>query len=106
MATKLRKIATPWNLPHGEDFSKACTTARRAICIELKRRFKHGRETSGVRLAKDTSRWHHPQLNYFCGEGTMKCPICPNGILTYRRDDYAGHVSGYCSTSECVNWLE
>lgn len=80
-------------------------TARDAILLDLARRWNGG-NTTEVSMPKDTSRFYKPQINYFCGSGTMPCPICKTGALHYSRSSYNGHVMATCSTKDCVMWRE
>jgi hypothetical protein len=80
--------------------------AREAILAELKRRWIEDRHTGGITCPVDLSKFFHPQTNYFCGQGTMDCPICSVGTLRYYRNNYNGHVHAACSTDGCVNWME
>lgn len=81
------------------------TVAREAILQELRRRWKEDRGID-ITAPADTSRFHHPQANYFCGNGTMDCPVCGSGKLQYKRSNYNGHVHAKCSTDGCVAWQE
>jgi hypothetical protein len=85
--------------------SQEINVAREAILQELRRRFKEDRGF-GITAPSDISRFHHPQTNYFCGEGTMQCPICRTGKLHYLRSSHNGHVHARCETEGCVTWRE
>lgn len=81
------------------------TVAREAILQELRRRWKEDR-AGGVTAPADIHRFCHPQTNYFCGAGSMDCPICRTGKLQYERSSHNGHVHARCSTDGCVAWME
>lgn len=38
--------------------------------------------------------------------GTIKCPCCEDGKLSFSRSGYNGHVHAKCSTDDCVAWME
>ncbi len=40
------------------------------------------------------------------GSGRFKCPICPDGILSYSVASVNGHMHAACSTDTCVRWME
>jgi hypothetical protein len=80
------------------------TVAREAILQDLRRRWKE--RENGITAPRDISRFHHPQTNYFCGNGTMPCPICGTGKLNYWRKSYNGHVHAACETIDCISWVE
>jgi hypothetical protein len=81
--------------------------ARAAILDELKARAK--RESGFGRPVPA----HHlvvarlpDQKHYWCGFGTMSCPVCHSGTLSYTRAARNGHVSASCTTEGCVQWCE
>lgn len=39
------------------------------------------------------------------GADSLKCPLCPDGILRYTVASYNGHMHAGC-TSGCVSWME
>lgn len=39
------------------------------------------------------------------GDGEMPCPVCHSGTLCYSKASN-GHVSGFCTSKNCVNWME
>lgn len=78
--------------------------ARDAILEDLKLRFKSGDRS--VKIPENTDRFYKPQLNYFCGSGTIPCPVCNSGSLMYSRATYNGHVHARCTTKDCVAWME
>ena len=39
------------------------------------------------------------------GQGSIKCPLCPDGTISYVVASYNGHMSGGCS-SGCISWME
>lgn len=82
------------------------STARAAILNELARRWKDDGKVTQIKIPSDLSRFVKPQINYFCGSGKMKCPICNSGELSYSRSTYNGHVHARCSTNDCVWWME
>ncbi len=81
------------------------TVAREAILQELRRRWKEDRGF-GVTAPADITRFHQPQTNYFCGQGSMDCPICRTGKLQYLRSNRNGHVHARCSSPGCVAFDE
>jgi hypothetical protein len=40
------------------------------------------------------------------GNGEVKCPICPDGIIKYSVADLNGHIWGCCRTKNCVRWMQ
>lgn len=86
-----------------DQYSNSVTVARGAILDELRRRWLARDE---ITVPTDTSHFHHPQKNYYCGQGVMPCPICRTGQLSYSRSQFNGHVRAACSTSDCVRWME
>lgn len=81
-------------------------TARKAIVTDLYARY-HDHDKTVFAVEKSRAhRWHHPQDNYFCGAGIMKCPCCADGKLRYSRAAYNGHIHAHCSTDGCVSWME
>jgi hypothetical protein len=38
------------------------------------------------------------------GTGTMPCPICKAGTITYRKLPPYGRFAGECSSPKCVKW--
>lgn len=39
------------------------------------------------------------------GQDSIKCPLCPDGILRYSVAGYNGHMHAAC-TKGCVSWME
>ena len=39
------------------------------------------------------------------GNGKMPCPVCHSGTLCYSKASN-GHVSGFCTSKNCVIWME
>lgn len=40
------------------------------------------------------------------GHGTIDCPVCGTGQMSYTISGYNGHMSARCTTKDCVNWIE
>lgn len=40
------------------------------------------------------------------GTGSVKCPACESGELSYSVSGYNGHMHAACSTDNCVRWME
>lgn len=38
--------------------------------------------------------------------GSLTCPCCEGGTLSYSVSGYNGHVHAQCSTQGCVRWME
>lgn len=38
--------------------------------------------------------------------GSMDCPACEGGKISYGVSSYNGHTSGACSTPGCLSWIE
>lgn len=38
--------------------------------------------------------------------GTIKCPVCGEGDLSYSIAHSNGHIWAKCSTKDCVAWME
>ncbi len=40
------------------------------------------------------------------GNGSLSCPKCKIGTISYSVSSYNGHIWGHCSTEGCVAWME
>lgn len=38
--------------------------------------------------------------------GSIKCPVCNAGMLSFSRSGYNGHIHASCATEGCVRWME
>lgn len=38
--------------------------------------------------------------------GSIECPVCKAGKLSYSRAGYNGHIHAGCDTEGCVSWME
>jgi hypothetical protein len=38
--------------------------------------------------------------------GTIPCPCCEGGTVSYSRASYNGHIHAACSTPGCARWME
>jgi hypothetical protein len=38
--------------------------------------------------------------------GTISCPVCKTGQLSFTRSAYNGHIHAKCTTDDCVSWME
>jgi hypothetical protein len=38
--------------------------------------------------------------------GSIKCPCCGSGTLSFTRSGYNGHIHAACQTEGCVRWME
>jgi hypothetical protein len=77
------------------------TKAREEILDHLSERFK-----SGDMTVLPGNRDYKNGKNSFTGSGTLLCPVCGVGTLSYSRAAYNGHVHANCETDGCVRWME
>lgn len=40
------------------------------------------------------------------GTGSVACPKCGTGTISYGVSSYNGHMRGFCSTPKCLAWME
>jgi hypothetical protein len=40
------------------------------------------------------------------GYGSVKCPVCPDGVVKYSVASYNGHTHAACSTKGCISWMQ
>jgi len=40
------------------------------------------------------------------GRGSVTCPVCRSGTLSYTVASYNGHIHGHCSTDGCLSWMQ
>jgi len=40
------------------------------------------------------------------GTGSIPCPNCKTGILSYSVSEFNGHMWAVCSTKNCCAWME
>ena len=40
------------------------------------------------------------------GSGSVSCPVCKTGMISYAVAGYNGHIHGRCSTNDCVAWMQ
>lgn len=82
------------------------TIARAAILKDLDERHKSGDKSVSFSKHSQGIQDGGEPSNFLSGAGSIDCPACKTGKLSYRRSSYNGHVHAACSTSGCVRWME
>lgn len=88
---------------------KGCELAKYPTREEAERE-ESDREASTKRSLRAMIIAHEDAKTKGYGEGhggtdSVKCPLCPDGVIRYSVASYNGHMHAAC-TSGCVSWME